>query len=370
MSLYFTISGYGLVLTKPELLRRREYVIICFVLTFAIILALRMLCNTVHNYRRQEMLRVREEIPLCDLPPNLGPISVNTTYIDLEKLDESAFPEVKWGGRFSPNDCTALHKVAIIVPFRAHKQLLPIFLNHMHQFLMKQQLEYGIFIIEQAFRYDYFNSGKLRNVGFLESQNASDWQCFIFHDIDLLPMDQRNLYSCPDKKHPRQHVAAVYRQAYKLPYNTVSSGVSAMTQKQFTDVNGFSNAYWGIGGEDDDMVLRMHSKGYVISRYNETIARYASLYHKPNPTNKNKRYKWYKIMMEAKNALQSEGLSTLKYSVKSVVPHRLYTHIKADIGRSPTYQKVLKIIRTLQLADRISMRERMDSVKKELIAIL
>ncbi|XP_063365891.1 beta-1,4-N-acetylgalactosaminyltransferase bre-4-like [Cydia amplana] len=315
------------------------------------------------------MLQVRHEIPICELPPNLGPISVNRTYIDLEDLDEHAFPEVKWGGQFSPHDCTAQHKVAIIVPFRDRKQQLPIFLNHMHQFLMKQKLEYAIFIIEQV-RYDYFNRGKLLNVGFLESQNVSHWQCFIFHDIDLLPMDERNIYSCPHEKHPRHHAAAVDRLNFKLLFNTKFDGVTAMTLQQFTDVNGFSNTYWGLVSENNDMILRLHMKGYTISRYNMAIARYASLYHKRNPTNKNQRYKWFIAMMEAKNTLKNEGLSTLKYSVKSVVPHRLYTHIKADIGRSPTYHQLSKIIEKYKEADRISMRERIDSVRKELIAML
>ncbi|XP_063625646.1 beta-1,4-N-acetylgalactosaminyltransferase bre-4-like [Cydia splendana] len=313
------------------------------------------------------MLRVR---PFCELPPNLGPISINRSYIDLEELDARSFPEVKWGGQFSPHDCTAVHKVAIIVPFRDHKQQLPIFLNHMHRFLMKQKLEYGIFIIEQV-RSDYFNRGKLLNVGFLESQNVSHWHCFIFHDIDLLPMDQRNIYSCPLEKHPRHHAAAVDRLHFKLRSDTMFDGVTAMTLQQFNNVNGFSNTFWALGSENDDMVLRIYSKGYTISRYNMTIARYASLYHKPKPTNKNQRYKWFSVMMEAKNTLKHEGLSTLNYSVKSVVPHRLYTHIKTYIGRSPTYHQLLKIIKKYKEADRMSMREeRMDAVKKELVAIL
>lgn len=33
--------------------------------------------------------------------------------------------------------------------FRDRQQHLAIFLNHMHPFLMKQQIEYGIFVIEQ-----------------------------------------------------------------------------------------------------------------------------------------------------------------------------------------------------------------------------
>lgn len=38
-----------------------------------------------------------------------------------------------------------------------------------------------------------------------------------------------------------------------LPYEDIFGGVSALTKEQFINVNGFSNEFWGWGGEDDDM---------------------------------------------------------------------------------------------------------------------
>ncbi|XP_045500260.1 beta-1,4-N-acetylgalactosaminyltransferase bre-4 [Colias croceus] len=265
-------------------------------------------------------------LPLCDeMPPDLGPITVNKTEIELDWV-EKKYPEVHRGGRYSPPNCTARHKVAIIVPYRDRQQHLAIFLNHMHPFLMKQQLEYGIFIVEQEGSSD-FNRAKLMNVGFVESQRqkAGGWQCFIFHDIDLLPLDSRNLYSCP--KQPRHMSASIDKLNFKLPYEDIFGGVSAMTKEQFTKVNGFSNKYWGWGGEDDDMFYRIKKMNYHIARYKMSIARYAMLDHKksaPNP-------KRYQLLSQTSKTFQKDGLSSLEYELASVTQHRLYTHVLANI---------------------------------------
>ena len=45
-----------------------------------------------------------------------------------------------------------------------------------------------------------------------------------------------------------------------------------MTVDQFRQVNGFSNMFWGWGGEDDDMSNRLRQKKLYISRYPANIA--------------------------------------------------------------------------------------------------
>lgn len=41
--------------------------------------------------------------------------------------------------------------------------------------------------------------------------------------------------------------------ASSLPYNEFFGGVSGLTVEQFFKINGFPNAFWGWGGEDDDL---------------------------------------------------------------------------------------------------------------------
>ncbi len=54
-------------------------------------------------------------------------------------------------------------------------------------------------IISKYFQVDKhkFNRGMLFNVGFdVANSDFDDWDCFIFHDVDLLPETSRIRYSC------------------------------------------------------------------------------------------------------------------------------------------------------------------------------
>ena len=38
----------------------------------------------------------------------------------------------------------------------------------------------------------------LFNVGYAEAMKDKKWDCFIFHDVDLLPEGDRNIYNCAE----------------------------------------------------------------------------------------------------------------------------------------------------------------------------
>ncbi len=46
----------------------------------------------------------------------------------------------------------------------------------------------------------------LMNIGYKEALKMDSFQCFIFHDVDLLPEDDRYPYDCPEIGRPR-HMA-------------------------------------------------------------------------------------------------------------------------------------------------------------------
>ncbi|CAG4951566.1 unnamed protein product [Colias eurytheme] len=237
------------------------------------------------NLGESEAINYSIGTPMCMLNvSSLGSISANKTDLKL-KWVEKQYRDIRPGGFYAPADCRARHKVAILVPYRNRATNLAIFLNHMHRFLMKQLLEYRIFVIEQ-FGTESFNKGSLFNVGFLESQRFGTWRCYVFHDVDLLPLDERIFYSCPRK--PTHMSSAVETFKYELPYPQLFGGVTSMTSDQFKAVNGYSNRYTGWGGEDDDMFIRIQASKFPVLRYNKTIGKYAALPHERNNKNRKK----------------------------------------------------------------------------------
>ena len=93
----------------------------------------------------------------------------------------------------------------------------------------------------------------------------------------------RNLYTCPAE--PRHMSVAVDKFKYKLPYKNIFGGVTALTVDHFRRLNGYSNEFWGWGGEDDDMYNRVHDHGLDIARMKEN-GYYRMAKHKaevPNP---------------------------------------------------------------------------------------
>ena len=97
---------------------------------------------------------------------------------------------LKSGGSSKPTECLARTKLAVIIAYRDREEHLKIFLHHMHPIFQRQLLDYRIFVVEQKSGQP-FNRGALMNVGFKEAMKIDDFDCFVFHDVDLLPEDDR-----------------------------------------------------------------------------------------------------------------------------------------------------------------------------------
>lgn len=139
-----------------------------------------------------------EQLETCPiLPPNLiGLFEPDISSESLEAVEKRFEGVLQSGGYYKPKECIARDRVAIIVTSRDREYQMPVFLKNLHPVLMRQQLEYQIFIINQTPEF-WFNKGALYNAGFIEVMRIKKWDCIILHDIDMVPMDDRNVYDCP-----------------------------------------------------------------------------------------------------------------------------------------------------------------------------
>ncbi|KAI5750175.1 hypothetical protein M8J76_013438 [Diaphorina citri] len=233
--------------------------------------------------------------------------------------------ELEPGGSHRPKSCIALFRVAIIVPYRDRKPHLHLLLYNLHPMLVRQQIDYTIFIIEQEEGHP-FNRASLFNVGYAEAIKIREFDCFIFHDVDLIPEDDRNLYTCPGM--PRHMSVAVDSMNYRLPYASLFGGVCALNKEHFQLVNGFSNEYWGWGGEDDDMSNRVKAAGLQIIRYPPDIAKYSMLRHRKEKANPQR----YEKLYSGHKRYKKDGLTSLKYKVIDTKQHKLFTWFLVQLG--------------------------------------
>ncbi|UJR25028.1 hypothetical protein I4U23_006389 [Adineta vaga] len=297
------------------------------------------LCN-IHDERTANQYIIQDQekrsSQLCPLYPSTllknVPIDMSSdlTWTDVEKDVKN----VQTGGIYTPSDCTSRQQLAIIIPFRYREQQLKTLLRHLHPFLQRQKRAYRIFVVEQ-YGNGTFNKGLIMNVAFHHASKIVTplVDCFIFHDVDLIPENDYNVYEC-EQQGPRHLAPAVDELRYFLMYNDLIGGALALTKEQFFKANGWSNLYWGWGFEDDDMNHRLRHAGYRISRPPNHIGRYKMIRHKKQTPAAN-RYgtlrKWLRYSYDG-----IRQLSVLDYSITSVDTRLLYTHILVNFTRSAT----------------------------------
>jgi beta-1,4-galactosyltransferase 1 len=97
---------------------------------------------------------------------------------------------------------------------------------------------------------------------------------------------------------------------YNLPYNQVVGGGLTISKSQFIQVNGFSNQFYGWGGEDDEFYQRLAYQHLHPLRLPANQARYVSLKHLKQSPSSNK--------AAHSASLSEDGLSTLHYQRKDI----------------------------------------------------
>ncbi|XP_062510045.1 beta-1,4-galactosyltransferase 1-like [Corticium candelabrum] len=192
----------------------------------------------------------------------------------------------------------------------------------------RQLIQFKIYVIEQAGNCD-FNRGMLLNIGVLEAAKDGDWQCFCLHDVDLILENDRNLYTCPER--PKHLSVAVDKFNYRLLYSTLFGGITILTKEQYWKINGYSNKYWGWGGEDDDLYKRVVNNGMRIMRPDAAVARYKMVrgtHHKTSKINPAR----FSLLSTATHRMKEDGLNSVSYKVTGRKEYQLYTKITVALN--------------------------------------
>uniref|UniRef100_A0A4W5KIN9 Beta-1,4-galactosyltransferase n=1 Tax=Hucho hucho TaxID=62062 RepID=A0A4W5KIN9_9TELE len=262
-------------------------------------------------------------------PHLVGPLRVEfSTPVSLDTVRKEN-PSLQEGGRYKPHDCFALQKVALIIPFRLRDNHLKFWLYYLHPILQRQQLDYGVYVINQDGD-NTFNRAKLMNIGYVEALKEYDYDCFVFSDVDLIPMDDRNTYKCFSQ--PRHLSVSMDKFGFKLPYNQYFGGVSALSKEQFLKINGFPNNYWGWGGEDDDIFNRVSSREMSISRPDSEVGKCRMIRHERDKLNDPNPQRFDRIQ-RTRLTMDTDGINSLKYEVIKVEKDPLFTKITVDVGK-------------------------------------
>ncbi|CAG5078078.1 Oidioi.mRNA.OKI2018_I69.PAR.g8893.t1.cds [Oikopleura dioica] len=256
-----------------------------------------------------------------------------------DHVEETVADGLLEGGCWEPEDCFSTTKTAIIVPYKDRETHLKRLLYYLHPFLRRQKISYCIIVAEQ-YHDGRFNKGILMNAAFDALMKMDvGFDCVIFHDVDMLPEDDRNRYACG--ANPIHLSLMINKYDYRYPYGTDFGGVTMMSAQNYTMVNGHTNVFWGWGREDSDIEYRIRKQMKIEKPEVFDSARYTMCGHAHPWTFQNEKHKahiensyqavTHKMLMKLKDYRNKyDGLNSLNYRMKWVKKEKLYTHLMIE----------------------------------------
>jgi hypothetical protein len=127
-----------------------------------------------------------------------------------------------------------------------------------------------------------------------------------------IPEDTQNSYGFPGKKAVHL-LTATSQWDYTPMHKDTVGGALALSYDVYAKVGGYSNLFWGWGGEDNNMYTRL-AKGPGVTRPNVKVGRYRALFHpRVMGLDETDQFKSnHKIMGQTGT---DEGIKTVKYTL-------------------------------------------------------
>lgn len=205
-----------------------------------------------------------------------------------------------------------MKKLLVVVPYRDRENHLKEFAPYITETLDKRNIPYKLVIVEQN-QGKLFNRGLLCNIGFSLYHKDYDYVCF--HDVDMICSEID--YSYADKPtsllRSRTKVGKVHGRYF--------GGITIFPNDIFKEINGFSNNFWGWGGEDDDLYDRCNlitkikpGHRFGVCTDLETVSNETNRNNNPNYRNNVKYWKKPKSIED----IQADGLSQVNDCFKLV----------------------------------------------------
>lgn len=172
--------------------------------------------------------------------------------------------------------------ICFIVPYRDRLEHLQIFIPR-----IKQKFKNPDICFVEQLDNKPFNRGALLNIGF--ALHGFNFSYAAYHDIDMIPTKAD--YSYPLV--PTHLATKVQQFKMQMPYPDYFGGVVLFNKEDFEKCGGYSNHFWGWGGEDDELRNHLTAIGMRIER---RTGYYESLYHE----------KSYNGLFDPQKALQAK----------------------------------------------------------------
>jgi len=243
------------------------------------------------------------------------------------------------GGCWTPKDCRPRQRVAIVIPYKNRAEHLQALLYRLHPMLHRQKTAYCIFVAEQEDD-GRFNKGAVMNAGFLEVNKMNQFDCVVFHDVDMLPESDYNIYQCQDSP---THLSPLIDKFDYKPYGTDFGGITMLRPSDYIKANGMSNLFWGWGREDDDMQHRIELASLEVAKpLNYDQARYKMIPHqhpwifrnfKLRDSTTDVRYLPPEFLVKYKERTPVEGVNSVEYQLARTVSMPYYTKLYIELRR-------------------------------------
>lgn len=207
-------------------------------------------------------------------------------------------------------------KLNVIIPIRDREKDLHNITNVLEEIFEKQNIDGRYIIIEQE-EGKKFNKGKISNAAFLISRKDNFSDNYLFNDVDLWP---KNASVINYKEKTSNSFIHPYGHKHCL-------GGFFMTDKScFEKINGYSNNYWGWGGEDVDLQNRANIHKIFINRKNfmnrghkdirDDIS-YQDINNNKNSSNQFYKKNKLKLYKNDPSSIHKDGLSTCNFNIVS-----------------------------------------------------